>query len=45
MGKKKLTVAEYLTFERAAETKSEFCNGGMFAMAGASPGTMNSRTS
>ena len=34
--KTKLTVAEYLTIEQKAETKSEFFNGEMFAMAGAS---------
>ena len=34
--KKKLTVAEYLAIERTAEFKSEFYNGEMFAMAGAS---------
>ncbi len=34
--KKKLTEAEYLAIERAAEFKSEFYNGEMFAMAGAS---------
>ncbi len=34
--KKKLTEAEYLAIERAAELKSEFYNGEMFAMAGAS---------
>ncbi|MDB5307502.1 MAG: uncharacterized protein JWO38_1704 [Gemmataceae bacterium] len=33
--KKKLTEAEYLAIERAAEFKSEFFNGEMFAMAGA----------
>ena len=32
--KKKLTEAEYLAIERAAEFKSEFYNGEMFAMAG-----------
>ena len=31
-----LTAAEYLALERAADTKSEFYNGEMFAMAGAS---------
>jgi Uma2 family endonuclease len=36
VAKKKLTPAEYLEIERAAPTKSEFCNGEMFAMAGAS---------
>jgi Uma2 family endonuclease len=35
--KKKLTVAEYLAIEQKAERKSEFFNGEMFAMAGASP--------
>lgn len=34
--KKKLTEAEYLAIERAAEFKSEFHDGEMFAMAGAS---------
>jgi Uma2 family endonuclease len=34
--KKELTVAEYLAIERQAESKSEFFNGEMFAMAGAS---------
>ena len=34
--KKKLTVADYLTIERKAQFKSEFFNGEMFAMAGAS---------
>jgi Uma2 family endonuclease len=34
--KQKLTVAEYLARERRAEFKSEFFNGEMFAMAGAS---------
>jgi len=34
--KKKLSEAEYLAIERAAELKSEFYNGEMFAMAGAS---------
>ncbi|MBX9581727.1 MAG: Uma2 family endonuclease [Gemmataceae bacterium] len=33
----KLTVAEYLTRERAADRKSEFVDGVMYAMAGASP--------
>jgi Uma2 family endonuclease len=33
----KLTPAEYLAIERAAEFKSEFLNGEMFTMAGASP--------
>jgi Uma2 family endonuclease len=33
--KKKYTEAEYLAIERAAEFKSEFYNGEMFAMAGA----------
>ncbi|MGH7127157.1 MAG: Uma2 family endonuclease [Planctomycetaceae bacterium] len=33
---KRLTVQEYLAIERAAETKSEFFDGEMFAMAGAS---------
>jgi Uma2 family endonuclease len=32
-----LTPAEYLELVRTAEYKSEFCNGEMFAMAGASP--------
>jgi Uma2 family endonuclease len=36
IAKKKLTEAEYLAIERAAELKSEFYNGEMFAMAGAS---------
>src|SRR5438046_508920 len=31
----RLTAAEYLALERAAERKSEFFNGEMFAMAGA----------
>lgn len=35
--KQKLTAAEYLAIERAAEFKSEFFDGEMFAMAGASP--------
>ena len=35
--KMKLTVAEYLTIERKAQFKSEFFNGEMFAMSGASP--------
>jgi Uma2 family endonuclease len=34
--KKKLTEAEYLSLERTADFKSEFFNGEMFAMAGAS---------
>jgi Uma2 family endonuclease len=34
--KRKLTEAEYLAIERAAEFKNEFFNGEMFAMAGAS---------
>ncbi len=34
--KKKLSEAEYLAIERAAEFKSEFYRGEMFAMAGAS---------
>lgn len=34
--KRKLTETEYLAIERAAEFKSEFYNGEMFAMAGAS---------
>ena len=34
--KRKLTAAEYLALERAANFKSEFFNGEMFAMAGAS---------
>jgi Uma2 family endonuclease len=33
----RLSAAEYLEIERAAEQKSEFFNGEMFAMAGASP--------
>src|SRR5205807_4146795 len=33
----RLTAAEYLEIERAAETKHEFFNGEMVAMAGASP--------
>ena len=36
--KAKLTVAEYLAIERRAEFKSEFYDGEMFAMAGASRG-------
>ena len=35
--KRKLTAAEYLMIERKAEFKSEFFNGEMFAMSGASP--------
>jgi Uma2 family endonuclease len=35
--KTKLTASEYLAIERQAEFKSEFFNGEMFAMAGASP--------
>lgn len=35
VAKKKLTEAEYLAIERAAEHRSEFYNGEMFAMAGA----------
>jgi Uma2 family endonuclease len=35
--RKKLTPAEYLAIERNAEFKSEYLNGEMFAMAGASP--------
>lgn len=35
--KTKLTASEYLAIERQAEFKSEFYNGEMFAMAGASP--------
>src|SRR4051794_31322851 len=35
--REKLTPAEYLTIERKAEVKSEYLNGEMFAMAGASP--------
>ena len=31
-----LTPEEYLTIERQAETKSEYYNGGMFLMGGAS---------
>lgn len=34
--KRKLTAAEYLAIEKTAEFKSEFFNGEMFAMAGAS---------
>lgn len=34
IAKKKLTEAEYLAIERAAEFRSEFYNGEMFAMAG-----------
>ena len=34
---RKLTEAEYLALERAAESKSEFFDGEMFAMAGGSP--------
>ncbi|MFO0851371.1 MAG: Uma2 family endonuclease [Gemmataceae bacterium] len=34
---RKLTVAEYLAIENAAERKSEFYDGEMFLMAGASP--------
>jgi Uma2 family endonuclease len=34
----KLTAAEYLALEREAETRSEFLDGEVFAMAGASPG-------
>lgn len=34
---KKLTEAEYLEIERAAETKSEFFDGEMFGMSGGSP--------
>jgi Uma2 family endonuclease len=34
---RRLTEAEYLVIERAAETKSEFYDGEMFAMAGARP--------
>lgn len=37
MPKRKLTVAEYLAIEEKADYKSEFFNGEMFAMAGASP--------
>jgi Uma2 family endonuclease len=33
---KRYTVAEYLAFERASETKHEYFNGEIFAMAGAS---------
>jgi len=36
LAKTKLTVAEYLAIERRAEFKSEFYDGEMFAMAGAS---------
>ncbi|HEV3383744.1 MAG TPA: Uma2 family endonuclease, partial [Gemmata sp.] len=35
--KKKLSESEYLAIERGAEFKSEFYDGEMFAMAGASP--------
>ena len=35
--RKKLTPAEYLAIERTAAFKSEYLNGEMFAMAGASP--------
>ncbi len=35
--KSKMTVAEYLEIERTAEFKSEFFDGVMYAMAGASP--------
>jgi Uma2 family endonuclease len=35
--RKRLTPAEYLAIERKAEVKSEYLNGEMFAMAGASP--------
>ena len=31
-----ITAAEYLTLERQAETKSEYWNGGIYAMSGAS---------
>jgi len=34
---RRLTEAEYLRIERAAECKSEFFDGGMFAMAGGTP--------
>lgn len=34
---RKLTAAEYLVIERAADRKSEFVDGVMYAMAGASP--------
>jgi len=37
VAKRKLTPAEYLAIERAAPFKSEFFNGEMFAMAGATP--------
>jgi Uma2 family endonuclease len=36
LAQQRLTAAEYLAIERAAEYKSEFYNGEMFAMAGAS---------
>ncbi len=32
-----LTETQYLALERAAETRSEFCDGELFAMAGGSP--------
>src|SRR6187549_2752442 len=35
--KRKLTVEEYLEIERAAPFKSDFYNGEMYAMAGATP--------
>jgi len=35
--KTKLSVADYLAFERASETKHEFFGGDVFAMAGGSP--------
>ena len=34
--RKKITEAQYLKMERAAETKSEYLDGEVFAMAGAS---------
>lgn len=36
--KRKLSEVEYLALENAAEFKSEFCGGVMYAMAGARPG-------
>lgn len=42
--KKKLTPAEYLAIERRAEFKSEFYDGEMFAMAGASRQHSRART-
>lgn len=41
--KSKMTVAEYLEIERTAEFKSEFFDGVMYAMAGASRLTISSR--